>query len=468
MKFRHALTGAIYEAIDDGRVRVVEEDGREGIFRSDGRWLRGEVRHADPHLTQWVAGPQLPERDHPFAPTAPRKVISSAVPRSEAVAGTPKERRRGMDLGLAGSKVLVTAASRGIGLSIAQHFADEGCGVAICARSEGSLESARKDLEARGVKVFARTVDVADKEALKGFVDAAAEALGGLDVFISNASGGPGMGESAWRAGFDIDVLSAARGVEAATPYLRESEAGSVVFIGSTAALEFLGTPQPYNAVKAALIAHGSDLAQALAPQGIRVNTVSPGPIYFEGGNWEMIKNAMPQVYEGALKSCAIGRMGTPEEVARAVLFLASPAASLITGANLVVRRRLHEARRVLAPTSGGGPSPSASPYPGDRHGRGTVRARRSQGRSPFPGHHVPAAAGHRHAERAGRAALAVRAASCRVVRVPDRALHLAGLSRPRGRTGLEEASGSSRAARRSWSEPGDHRRLRDRQTSRS
>jgi NAD(P)-dependent dehydrogenase (short-subunit alcohol dehydrogenase family) len=93
---------------------------------------------------------------------------------------------------------------------------------------------------------------------------------------------------------------------------------------------------QPYNAIKAALIAHAADLSQALAPKGIRVNVVSPGPIYFEGGNWEMIKNAMPAIYERALGQCAIGRMGTPEEVARAVTFLASPAASLITGANLV------------------------------------------------------------------------------------------------------------------------------------
>ena len=94
--------------------------------------------------------------------------------------------------------------------------------------------------------------------------------------------------------------------------------------------------PQAYNAMKAALISHASDMAQALAPKGIRVNVVSPGPIYFEGGNWEMIKQAMPAMYESALQQCAIGRMGTPEEVARAVVFLASPAASLITGANLV------------------------------------------------------------------------------------------------------------------------------------
>ena len=127
------------------------------------------------------------------------------------------------------------------------------------------------------------------------------------------------------------------RGVEASLPFLEESDAASVVFIASTAAIEYLGVTQGYNAMKAALITHASDLSQSLASRGVRVNTVSPGPIYFEGGNWEMIKQAMPQIYEGALAQCAIGRMGTPEEVARAVVFLASPAASLITGANLVV-----------------------------------------------------------------------------------------------------------------------------------
>ena len=94
--------------------------------------------------------------------------------------------------------------------------------------------------------------------------------------------------------------------------------------------------PQPYNAMKAALIAHANDLSQSLAPRGIRVNTVSPGPIYFEGGNWQMIEQTMKPVYDATLAQCPQRRMGTPEEVARAVVFLASPAASLITGANLV------------------------------------------------------------------------------------------------------------------------------------
>jgi len=242
-----------------------------------------------------------------------------------------------MDLGLQGRKALVTAASRGIGLSIAQHLADEGVSVAICARSDGGLETARKDLESRGVTVFTKAVDVGEGDALRAFVAEAGEALGGLDIVVCNASAGSAMGDDAWQANVDVDLMGAVRAVEAAVPLLSASDGGAVVMISSTAALEYLGVPQSYNAIKAALLAHSSDLAQALAPRGIRVNSVSPGPIFFEGGNWEMIKQAMPKIYERALAQCAIGRMGTPEEVARAVVFLASPAASLVTGANLVV-----------------------------------------------------------------------------------------------------------------------------------
>lgn len=336
MKLRHPLTRAIYERVEDGTVRVEQTDGRTGLFRSDGAWIRGEVSDADPHLLGFIGGPTLggPRAAAAAAPAAamPRGV---AIPALETRAQDEGRSAR-MDLGLNGRKALVTAATRGIGLAIARTFADQGCDVAICARGEGGLETARKDLEARGARVFTAAVDVADADAFTRFVADAGRALDGLDVFVSNASGGAGPGTKAWQANFDVDVMGAVRGVEASLPFLTQSDAASVVFISSTAALEYLGVPQAYNAMKAALIAHACDLSQALAPQGVRVNVVSPGPVYFEGGSWEMIKQAMPAMYDAALTQCAIGRMGTPEEVARAVVFLASPAASLITGANLV------------------------------------------------------------------------------------------------------------------------------------
>jgi NAD(P)-dependent dehydrogenase (short-subunit alcohol dehydrogenase family) len=335
---RHPVTGAIYERAGEGQCKITDPDGRAGVFTDKGVHVSGERVDPDLHFLIWIGGAQLDMRNASQGAglSLPPKVVPPPTPAPRGAFAGGKGKGKGMDLGLTGKKALITAASRGIGLSIARGFADEGADVAICARSEGGLESAKKELEARGVRVFAKAVDVSDGAALKAFVAEAAGALGGLDIFVSNASAGGGMGEQAWQATFDIDVMGAARGVEAGLPFLAKSEAGSIVFISSTAALEYLGVPQPYNAMKAALIAHAGDLAQALAKQGIRVNTVSPGPIYFEGGNWEMIKNAMPAVYQGALAQCAIGRMGTPEEVARAVVFLASPAASLITGANLV------------------------------------------------------------------------------------------------------------------------------------
>ena len=198
-------------------------------------------------------------------------------------------------------------------------------------------EEAKKDLEARGSKVVAEAVDVADGDALKRFVTSAVEALGGLDILVSNPTGGNGTGEKAWRANFEVDLLGAIRCVETATPALSESENGSVLFVSSTAAVETFMGPTSYNAIKAALIVHSNGLSQALAPQGIRVNTISPGPIMIEGGSWDRVRQGVPEMYENTLKQIPTGRMGTADEVARAAAFLASPAAGFITGVNLVI-----------------------------------------------------------------------------------------------------------------------------------
>jgi NAD(P)-dependent dehydrogenase (short-subunit alcohol dehydrogenase family) len=336
MKLRHPISGEIYTRCDNRTVSVERKDGRQGVFEANGTWLRGELRDADIHFLNFVAGPPNAAKREAEKALAAANMTGVSAPTLNTNRSNNSGRSKEMDLGLDGCKALVTAATRGIGLAIAQTLADQGCDLAICARGEEGLETARKDLEGRGAKVFTKSVDVSDGDALEAFITEAGETLGGLDVFVSNASAGGGPGLAAWQPAFDVDVMGAVRGINAATPLLTASESGSVVVISSTAALEYLGVPQAYNAMKAALITHASDMSQALAPQGIRVNVVSPGPIYFEGGNWEMIKQAMPAIYDGAVKQCAIGRMGTPEEVARAVVFLASPAASLITGANLV------------------------------------------------------------------------------------------------------------------------------------
>lgn len=242
-----------------------------------------------------------------------------------------------MDLGLKGLKAIVTGGSRGIGRAIAGLFADEGADVAICARTKKGVEAAKKDLEARGSKVVGEAVDVSDGDALKGFVSSAIATLGGLDILVSNPTGGNGTDEAAWRANFEVDLMGAIRSVEAATAALNESENASVLFVSSTAALETFMGPTSYNAIKAALIVHSNGLSQALAPQGIRVNTISPGPILIEGGSWDRVKRTVPERYKSTLAQIPTGRMGTADEVARAAAFLASPAAAFITGVNLVI-----------------------------------------------------------------------------------------------------------------------------------
>jgi 3-oxoacyl-[acyl-carrier protein] reductase len=241
-----------------------------------------------------------------------------------------------MDLQLTGRKALVTGASRGIGRAIAVELAREGCDLALCARGAEPLEALAKEL---GGTVYTQAVDVSDEQAVAGFVDAAAEQLSGLDVVISNVSAGGLKGPDQWQLSFQADLMSFVRIAEAAVPYLERSDAAAIVAIGTTSAFDTLPptSANSYAALKAAVLEHASGLGHALARKGIRVNTVSPGPIDFPGGAWDKLHEGRPEFYEGIRARIPLGRLGRAEEIARAVTFLASPAASFCNAVNLVV-----------------------------------------------------------------------------------------------------------------------------------
>ena len=243
-----------------------------------------------------------------------------------------------MDLGLKGLNALVTGGSKGIGRRAADIFAAEGANVAICARNKGEVDAAVADLGKKKVKSFGQAVDVSNKAELENWIGASAKALGGIDILVANVSAlAVDQSEEAWQKQFDVDMLHTVRAVNAALPYLEKSKSPAIVIVSSVSGREIDFTGPAYGAVKAALIHYAQRMAFELAPKMIRVNAVSPGNTYFKGGIWEHVEKNMPDLFSKALALNPTGRMATPEEIGRGIVFLASPASSFTTGTNLVI-----------------------------------------------------------------------------------------------------------------------------------
>jgi len=239
-----------------------------------------------------------------------------------------------MDLQLQGRRALVTGGTKGIGRAIVEGFAAEGADVAFCARTEADVIATTKAVEEMGVRAVGRALDVADEAALKAWVTDAGETLGGLDAVVANVSA---LSLDNWQVEFEVDLMHSVRVVEAAMPYLERSDAASITTISSVSGREVDIAAGPYGVMKAAVVHYAQGLAYHLAPKGIRANTVSPGNTFVTGGFWDNVQQNMPDLYDQVLGLNPTGRMGTPEEVAAAVVFLASPRASRISGTNLVV-----------------------------------------------------------------------------------------------------------------------------------
>jgi 3-oxoacyl-[acyl-carrier protein] reductase len=242
-----------------------------------------------------------------------------------------------MDLQLNGTRVLVTGGTRGIGRAIVEAFLDEGATVGFCARNPEEVAATQQALQDRG-SVTGTVLDVGDADGLASWVEESAAAFGGLDVVVANVSAlAIPDSEENWQASLNVDLMHTVRLVRAAMPHLERSDAASIIAISSVSGRESDFASGPYGTAKTAIVGYINGLALQLAEKGIRANTVSPGNTYFEGGVWASIEAGNPDLYETAVGLNPTGHMGTPDEIAGPVVFLASPKARRVSGTNLVV-----------------------------------------------------------------------------------------------------------------------------------
>lgn len=248
-----------------------------------------------------------------------------------------------MNLGLENKTVFISASSRGIGKAIARSFLEEGARAIINGRDEAHLREAYDELQRTSSSVEYIAGDVTDTQALLRLADDVVARVGAPDILVANLGNGKAHGSDAlspdeWRRFFEINVYSALNLIRGFLPAMKEKKSGSIVLVSSIAGIERTRAPLGYAAAKSSLLTLVKNLSVELAEHGIRINAVVPGNIFFKGGRWEEILSAHPEVKTDYIeKEVPLKRFGTPEEVASAVTFLASPISSFTTGTYLIV-----------------------------------------------------------------------------------------------------------------------------------
>lgn len=243
-----------------------------------------------------------------------------------------------MDLKIAGKTAIVTGGTKGIGRAIVEAFANEGANVAFCARNKDEVAQTEAALIATGVKAKGTALDVGDATALRSWVADTAKHFGGIDMAVANVSALaiPDEDEN-WDTSYRVDMMGTVNLCKAVIPHLDKSDVKSLLAISSVSGREADFASGPYGTFKTAIIGYMAGLSLSLAEKGIRSNTVSPGNTYFPGGVWQSIEGGNPDLFKFAMDLNPTGRMGTAEEIAAGVVFLSSPVASRISGANLLV-----------------------------------------------------------------------------------------------------------------------------------